>query len=155
MLLDHLEIFEHAHPVLGPVPPVQLCKTPAGVFLAGMAIPVAYLFTGIDRAVPPACTVRGIASIAMVLLPEVCHADGAVHPAGSNKSRPERIPLRHQICFSIQTISKKLPRFFPTFLNRPHSENPFFSWNRMLPSFREETLARITEIPFFLHSVSR
>jgi hypothetical protein len=95
VLFDRGEVVEHAHVVFRTVTLIQLRKAPARELVTGMVKPVFYLLTGKEGAVPSALPFRRITPPAPVLLPEKCHADGAVHAAGRDEGGPEGILPGH------------------------------------------------------------
>jgi hypothetical protein len=93
---DRCEVFEHTHVVFLPVSIVQLFQTPAGEPAAAMVIPALYLSAGRYGAVSVARTIRRITPAAPVLLPLERLTYGAVHTAGCDERRPERVLTCHR-----------------------------------------------------------
>ena len=93
---DSLKVLDHAHAVLFPVPLVQLPQSLAGEFSTSMMVPAPYFVAGRNGAALVAPPVGCVTSVAMVFLPEICHADGAVHAAGCNEGGSEGIVHRHK-----------------------------------------------------------
>jgi len=85
VLPDRRKIIEHAHSVPCPVPLVQQLQPSAREIVAGMEEAVLNLFAGRDGTAPAAFPIWRITAAAMVLLPQVGHADGAVHTAGGDE----------------------------------------------------------------------
>jgi hypothetical protein len=96
MRLYRFKVFDHAHAILHPVPFVQLLQPCAGVFTTIVMVPSLHFFTGKNGAALVALTVRGKTPAAMVLLPEIRHADGAVHATGSDQGCIEGVFHCHE-----------------------------------------------------------
>jgi hypothetical protein len=119
---DGFKVVEHAHAIFPAVPRVQLFQPTAREFAAVGMAPVLHLFAGSDGAVDIAQPFRCITSLALVLLSEVGHADGAIHAAGSYEDGPERgFPCHTGRCVSGLLIHRGLCRPVPGifFLIRP------------------------------------
>jgi hypothetical protein len=92
---DRSEVVEHAHVVFCAIAFVELLQPPARETAAVMAVSVLHVLAGRNCAGNVAQSVRCIAAPAMVFLPEIGHADGAVHAAGCDEGGPEWVLCRH------------------------------------------------------------
>ena len=85
--LDILQILEHAHPILCPVPFVQLLEPGAGEDRAGKTEPFlpGAMLDAAMRAVMRLAAALHVTTGTFVLLPKIGQADTTVHPAGGDQ----------------------------------------------------------------------
>jgi hypothetical protein len=88
---DHLEVFDHAHPVICSIPLIQLFHTRTGEFDTVIAQPelgFCQSFTMADlafKAMSGLAQVTSVAARALFVFPKMSDADAAIHPAWGNE----------------------------------------------------------------------
>jgi hypothetical protein len=118
VLLDVFQIFNHAHPILGPVTLIQSFESPAGVFgtfITKTGSAGHDVFTVLDAASQAGNHFLGIfpaAAGAMLFFSDICQANSAVHTAGGYQQRfghhspkPPRPKAVHAVSFSLSFLA--------------------------------------------------
>ncbi|MEI8330952.1 MAG: hypothetical protein WCF90_04770 [Methanomicrobiales archaeon] len=93
---DLFEVLHHTHAVLFPVPLIQLAEPLARIFTSSGGTKFAvHLFATRNRTILITFLVWGTLPVAIVLLSEIRHADGAVHATRRNDACPEGVMHCH------------------------------------------------------------